>query len=127
MARGCGIRDSAIRGFWLPVGMDALPLGVPACVRMGVAPGILDGMATASARSGSSAAVCDAASTCFAGTDDSAGLGIAPGSVRNLANVSQQVKQNGFAETPGAQLGRLEHPTVIVNRAPLPGRAVRSG
>jgi len=31
--------------------------------------------------------------------NDSAGLGIPRGSVRNLANVSQQVKQNGFAET----------------------------
>ena len=30
--------------------------------------------------------------------NDSAGLGIPRGSVRNLANVSQQVKQNGFAE-----------------------------
>src|SRR5438876_3005701 len=31
--------------------------------------------------------------------NDSAGLGIPRGSVRNLANISQQVKQNGFAET----------------------------
>src|SRR5438132_3529772 len=59
-------------GFRLSVGMDAVPLRflvVPACVRMGVAAGILDGMATASARGKSSAAVCGAASTRFAGTD----------------------------------------------------------
>ena len=30
--------------------------------------------------------------------NDSAGLGIPRGSVRNLANVSEQVKQNGFAQ-----------------------------
>src|SRR5438045_9011373 len=59
-------------GFRLSVGMDAVPLRflvVPACVWMGVATRILDGMATASARGKPSAAVCGAASACFARTD----------------------------------------------------------
>src|SRR5207245_10963260 len=59
-------------GFRLSVGMDAVPLRflvVPACVWMGVATRILDGMATASARGKPSAAVCGTASTCFAGAD----------------------------------------------------------
>jgi len=59
-------------GLWLSMGMDAVPLRflvVPACIWMGVAAGILDGMATAPARGKSSAAVCGAASTRFAGTD----------------------------------------------------------
>src|SRR5437870_5544214 len=56
--------------------------------------------------------------------NDSAGLGIPRGSVRNLANVSQQVKQNGFAETrlhrsaPGmsAGAGAMQSP----GRGPTP-------
>src|SRR5439155_21402991 len=59
-------------GLWLSMGLDAVPLRflvVPACIWMGVAAWILDGMATASARGKSSAAVCGAASTCFAGAD----------------------------------------------------------
>src|SRR2546427_6290497 len=59
-------------GLWLSMGMDAVPLRflvVPACIWMGVAARILDGMATAPARGKSSAAVCGAASTRFAGTD----------------------------------------------------------
>src|SRR2546430_14944928 len=59
-------------GLWLSMGLDAVPLRflvVPACIWMGVAARILDGMATTSARGKSSAAVCGAASTCFAGAD----------------------------------------------------------
>src|SRR2546430_15613518 len=59
-------------GLWLSMGLDAVPLRflvVPACVWMGVATRILDGMATASARGKPSAAACGTAPTCFAGAD----------------------------------------------------------
>src|SRR5438876_9527115 len=59
-------------GLWLSMGLDAVPLRflvVPACIWMGVAARILDGMATTSARGKSSAAACAAASTCLAWAD----------------------------------------------------------
>src|SRR5207245_11277483 len=63
-------------GLWLSMGSDAVPLRflvVPACIWMGVAARILDGMAAASARGKSSAAVCGAASPCSAAADGDRG------------------------------------------------------